>query len=473
MTASIILNDGDVVYEPKANDQTSSGGAILHRNVHHNPITVVGALGNYIELSNGQKILDATGGAAVSCLGHGHPRVKEAIAQQMDNVSYCHSLFFGTSAGENLGRELIDSTGGQMSRAFIVSSGSEAMEAAMKLARQFFLESTPAQPSRTKFIARKESYHGTTLGSLSMSGHVARRALFEPMLLDNVSRVSACNAYRGVQEGEKIEHYVARLAQELDDEFVCVGPDTVCAFVAEPVVGAALGCVPPVPGYFRAMKEVCDKYGALLIFDEVMSGMGRTGTLHAWEQEGVIPDIQTIGKGLGGGYAPVAGLLIGHRVVTALDNGTGAFAHGQTYQGHPVACAAALEVQRIIREQGLVENVRRMGKILSSQLKQRLVGHPHVGDIRGRGLFWGIEFVRDKATKEPFDPKDAIAVGIHEKGLQPEYSVSIYPGTGTVDGRTGDHVLLAPAYNTTESDIKLIADTTVRVIEDFFAEFHV
>ncbi|OCL12886.1 PLP-dependent transferase [Glonium stellatum] len=472
MTPSAILDDGDVVYEPKTDDQPSPKSAILHRHIHHNPITVVGASGNYLELSNGQKILDATGGAAVSCLGHGHPRVREAIIQQMNNVSYCHSLFFGTLAGEGLGEELVNSTGGQMSKAFIVSSGSEAMEASMKLARQFFLESTPAQPRRTKFIARKESYHGTTLGSLAMSGHLVRRAPFEPMLSDGVSRVSACNAYRGVREGEKIEQYVARLAQELDDEFVRVEADTVCAFVAEPVVGAALGCVPSVPGYFRAMKDICDKYGALLIFDEVMSGMGRTGTLHAWEQEGVVPDIQTIGKGLGGGYAPVAGLLIGHKVVRALEGGSGAFAHGQTYQGHPIACAAALEVQRIIREQNLVENVRRMGGILSSQLKRGLGEHPHVGDIRGRGLFWGIEFVRDKATKEPFDPKDLVAMGIHEKGLQPEYNLSIYPGTGSVDGRTGDHVLLAPAYNTTESDIKLIADITVKVIEDFFAEFH-
>lgn len=338
----------------------------------------------------------------------------------------------------------------------------------MKLARQYFLECKPAQPHRTRFIARRESYHGTTLGSLSMSGHVARRSLFEPMLLNNISRVSPCNAYRGMQNGESREQYVARLSQELDDEFRRVGPHTVCAFVAEPVVGAALGCIPSVPGYFKAMKSVCDKYGALLIFDEVMSGMGRIGALHAWEEEDVVPDIQTIGKGLGGGYAPVAGLLLNHKVVDSLDKGTGAFSHGQTYQGHPVACAAALEVQRIIREEKLLDNVKHMGDLLENMLKARLGEHPNVGDIRGRGLFWGIEFVRDKSTKAPFHPSEAVAMGIHEKGMEQAYSISIYPGTGTVDGKTGDHVLLAPAYNISEADIERIVDLTARVIEDFF-----
>lgn len=268
------------------------------------------------------------------------------------------------------------------------------MEAAMKLSRQYFLELSPPQPHRTRFIARKESYHGTTLGALAMSGHLARRSLFEPLLLSNtsISRVSACNAYRGPSNGESTSAYVTRLAQELDDEFNRVGPSSICAFVAEPMVGAALGCVPAVPGYFKAMKAVCDKYGALLIFDEVMCGMGRSGTVHAWEQEGVVPDMQTIGKGLGGGYAAIAGILVGKRVVRALEKGTGAFAHGQTYQGHPVACAAALEVQRILREDRLVENVAKMGTYMERLLRDRLGGHPHVGDIRGKGLFWGVRF---------------------------------------------------------------------------------
>ncbi|KAL1650695.1 hypothetical protein SLS58_000813 [Diplodia intermedia] len=418
--------------------ETANASGILHRSLKHLPLKVVGASGNYLTLSNGQKILDATGGAAVSCLGHGDKRVQDAITRQMSEVAYCHSLFFSTSAAEDLGQELVAGTNGAMTKAFIVSSGSEAIEAAMKLARQYHLELSPAQPQRTKFIARKESYHGTTLGSLSLGGHVSRRALFEPMLLENISRVSACNTYRGKTDGESEQEYVARLAKELDDEFHRVGPETVCAFVAEPVVGAALGCVPSVPGYFEAVKAVCDKYGALLIMDEIMSGMGRTGTLHAWQQEGVVPDIQTIGKGLGGGYAPVAGVLINHRVVDVLQKGTGSFSHGQTYQGHPVACAAAAQVQRIIRDDSLCENVKEMGVYLEKLLKQRLADHPNVGDIRGR--------------------------------MEPKYSISIYPGTGTADGKSGDHVLLAPAYNVTKADVERIVDLTTGVITDFFAE---
>ncbi|KAF2084914.1 PLP-dependent transferase [Saccharata proteae CBS 121410] len=442
---------------------------ILHRTLRKNPPKVVSGSGNWLTLDNGQEIFDATGGAAVACLGHGDQRVKDAISRQMDQVSFAYSLFFSTANGETLGNELISSTNGEMAKALIMSSGSEAAEAAMKLARQYFLECSPPQPNRTRFIAREQSYHGTTLGSLSLGGHVERRAAYEPMMLGNISKVSSCNAYRGMLKGETTEDYVTRLALELDEEFQRVGPDSVCAFVSEPVVGAALGCVPAVPGYFKAMKAVCDKYGALLVFDEVMSGMGRTGTIHAWQQEDVVPDIQTIGKGLGAGFVPIAGVLMNQRIVDALDKGTGSFSHGQTYQGHPVACAAAAEVQRIVREDKLMENARSMGDYLSDSLKERLGNHPHVGDIRGRGLFWGVEFVRDKSTKTPFDPKDGVANGIHERGMQAEYSITILPGTGTVDGRSGDHILLAPAYNVTKADIDLVVDKTARAVEDFFA----
>lgn len=260
----------------------------------------------------------------------------------------------------------------------------------MKLSRQYFLELSPPQPERTHYIARKESYHGITLGALSAGGHMGRRSKYEPILMKTVSHVSACNAYRGMKEGETEKQYVERLAQELDDEINRVGTDKVCAFIAEPIVGVAQGCVPAVPGYFKAMKEVCDKYGVLLVLDEIMCGMGRSGTLHEWEQEDVIPDIQTVGKGLGGGYTAVAGILINKRVVDVLDKGTGAFAHGQTYQGHPVACVAAAEVQAIVREQNLVENVRKMGPVLEKALNERIGNHPHVGNIRGKGLFWAV-----------------------------------------------------------------------------------
>ncbi|KAK8178123.1 pyridoxal phosphate-dependent transferase [Phyllosticta citrichinensis] len=443
---------------------------VLQRSLRFTPPTITASRGIYVTLESGQQVLDATAGAAVACLGHGNERVRDAVMRQMDQISYCHSFMFGTQSGEELGKLVIDGTGGRMSKAVFVSSGSEAVEAAMKMARQYFLELSPPQPKRIHFIGRKGSYHGTTLGGLSLGGHVSRRAAFEPILMPNISRVEPCNEYRGRREGESVEQYVQRLAKELDDEFERVGPETVCAFVAEPVVGAALGAVPSVPGYFAAMRTVCDKHGALLILDEVMSGMGRTGTLHAWEQENILPDLQTIGKGLGGGYAPIAGLLVGHRIVDALDKGSGAFSHGHTYQAHPVACAAAAEVQRIVQEDDLMANVRAMGALLERLLREGLEGHPNVGDIRGRGLFWGIEFVRDKATKQPFEPSKALAMQIHGKALKPPYSIAVYPGSGTADGTRGDHVLLAPPYTVTAAEVEEIARRTVDVVCEVLGE---
>lgn len=278
---------------------TSYPSPILHRSLHRDPMQVVSGKGNYLTFENGQKFLDATCGAAVACLGHAHPGVADAVSTQMQTLSYALTLIFSTPITEELGQFLIDSTHGQMSKCFLVSSGSEAMEGALKLARQYFLESPSPQPRRVNFISRHHSYHGTTLGSLAVGGHVGRRKHFEPILAQNFGKVSPCNAYRGKSDDESNEAYVVRLADELEREFQRLGPHTVCAFVAEVVVGAALGCVPSVKGYFKAMKAVCDKHGALLILDEVMSGMGRTGTLHAWEQEEIVPDIQTIGKGLG------------------------------------------------------------------------------------------------------------------------------------------------------------------------------
>lgn len=345
----------------------------------------------------------------------------------MNTVSYCHSLFYATSAAEELANLLVESTDGEMTRAFFISSGSEAIEAALKLARQFHLEKQPSEPQRTHFISRHQSYHGTTLGALGAGGHVARRKLYEPMLGVKSSHVRPCYRYRGADAFHEDSAYVQLLEAELEAEFQRVGPANVAAFLAEPVVGAALGCVPAVPGYFQAVRRVCDKYGALLILDEVMCGAGRIGPepserypnpLHAWQdpQFGVVPDLMTMGKGLGGGYMPIAAMLASKKVVDVLTSGTGSFSHGQTYQGHPVACRAALEVQRIIKHDNLVANVRKQGMLLGELLKDRLGSHPAVGDIRGKGLFWGIEFVANKTTKEPFDPKDAVASGIHELG---------------------------------------------------------
>ncbi|KAI8624304.1 exocyst complex protein exo70 [Xylariaceae sp. FL1651] len=442
--------------------------AVLHRSLKVDFPRLVCGDGNYLVLEDGRRILDASGGAAVACIGHGDSRVNDAIAAQLKKVAYCSTAFYTTDVCEKLCQLLVDSTRGAMKRAYVVSSGSEAMEAAMKLARQYHLEKVPPELGRTRFIARESSYHGTTLGSLSMGGFVSRRAKYEPMLLDCISRVSRCFAFRDKHVGETDAEYVARLASELDLEFQRVGPENVCAFVAEPVVGAALGCVPFVSGYLKAMKAVCHKYGALFILDEVMCGMGRTGTFHAWEQDDAAPDIQTLGKCLGGGYQPIAALLAGKRVVDAFEEGSGVFAHGHTYQAHPVTCAAALEVQKIISEENLLQNVAQMGGLISARLKELLAGHANVGDIRGRGLFWGIEFVMDKATKKPFPSSANVAFEMAELGLTKPYCIAVYPSSGTADGINGDHIIISPPYNITPDDVEKITVTVQRLVMDYF-----
>ncbi|TAQ87748.1 hypothetical protein B7494_g3903 [Chlorociboria aeruginascens] len=345
------------------------------------------------------------------------------------------------------------------------------MEAAAKLARQFYYEKDKQTP-RVNFIAREGSYHGNTLGALGISGHVGRRAPYLPFLMKNVHHVSACYPYRQREDGESDAAFVSRKAAELEKKFLDLGPETVIAFIAEPVVGAALGCVPFVPGYLKAMRDVCHKHEALFILDEVMCGMGRTGTLHAWQAEDVAPDLQTIGKGLGGGYQAIAAVLITKKVVNGLLDGSGQFVHGQTYQAMPIQAAAALEVQRVVREMDLMSNVRVQGVYLEELLRARLGDHPNVGDIRGRGLFWGLEFVEDKKTKKAFNPKLEISQRIHDVAIGKPYNMTLYPGTGTVDGIYGDHVILAPTYIITKEEIEDIVNRTVAVIEEVFSNIN-
>jgi len=457
---------------------------LLDRNLHKSFPVVTGGSGNYLYLLDGRTVFDATGGAAVSCIGHGNKRVIKAVSTVMNTgISYLASTFWACEVVEELCKNLIHGTDGKMARIYLTGSGqspnlcayprwlmlsgSEAMEAAIKLARQVFYECNPSTP-RINFIAREGSYHGNTVGALGMSGFPLRRAPYEPFLMNNVHHVSSCNPYRQRADGESDSSFVARKAAELEAKFQELGPETVIAFVAEPVVGAALGCVPAVPGYLKAMKDVCHKHGALFILDEVMSGMGRCGTLHAWQHEDVAPDLQTVGKGLGGGYQPVAAVLISSRVVNTLLNGSGQFVHGQTYQGMPVQAAAALEVQRIVQEEDLVDNVKRQGLYLEQCLRARLADHPNVGDIRGRGLFWGLEFVKDKTTKEPFDPKLAVAQRVYNTSVSTPFNMTMYPGTGSADGLKGDHVILAPAYNVTKEDIEYIAQVASDVVHQVF-----
>jgi len=372
---------------------------------------------------------------------------------QLDRLEYAHTSFFTTDAAEALGDELIAHAPGEMSHVYFVSGGSEGIEAALKLARQYFVER--GEPNRRHFIARWQSYHGNTLGALAIGGNAWRRGMFAPILAPS-QHIAPCYAYRGQRPDETSELYGRRMADELDAKIVELGPENVIAFVAETVVGATLGAVEPAPGYFKRIREICDRHGVLLILDEVMCGMGRCGTLHAVEAEGIAPDLMVLAKGLGGGYAPIGAVLASAGVMEAFDRGSGMFMHGHTYMGHPLACAAALAVQRTLREQNLLENVRTQGKRLRARLATRLGDHSHVGDIRGRGLFCGIELVADRASKAPFDPASRLHSRIKSEAMQ--RGLLVYPMGGTVDGRSGDHVLIAPPFIIEERHIDEIVD---------------
>ena len=426
---------------------------ILHRSGAIPPVAVSGE-GIHIVTADGRRIIDASGGAAVAALGHGNRRVAEAIGRQAAALAYVHTGTFSNQPAEDLAEIILADEPGGLTRAWFCSSGSEGNEAAIKLARQYFLEI--GQPQRINTIARRQSYHGTTLGALAAGGNMMRREYYEPILSRTHSLVSPCFAYRFKHDNETDAQYLDRLSEELEARFQSLGPDTVMAFLAEPVVGATTGCAVAIPGYFKRVREICDRHGALLILDEVMCGMGRTGTMHAWEQEGVTPDIQVIAKGLGGGYQPIGGILIHGRIVQALADGSGGFLHGQTYQAHPVACAAALEVQRIIREDNLLANVQAMGARLETALTERFGNHRHVGDIRGRGLFWAIEFVTDRATKQVFDPALKLNERVKREALA--RGLSGYPMGGTIDGKQGDHYIIAPPYIVTAPEIDTIVE---------------
>ncbi|MCX8115048.1 MAG: aspartate aminotransferase family protein [Burkholderiaceae bacterium] len=433
---------------------------ILHRQLRGGYPLAVSAQGCFITDAAGKRYLDASGGAAVSCLGHGHPDVLEAMHAQIGRIASAHTSFSSTEVAERLADTLIADAPSGMSHVYLVSGGSEAMEAALKLARQYFVEI--GQPQRAKFIARRNSYHGNTLGALAVGGNAWRRRQFAPLLID-VEHVSPTYAYRDQREGESPEQYGERLARELEQTIARVGGDNVIAFVAETVGGATSGCLTPPPGYFKRVREICDRHGILLILDEVMCGMGRTGTLHACEQEGIAPDLMAIAKGLGGGYQPVGAVLVGGRVIDAIAQGSGFFQHGHTYIGHPVACAAALAVQRVLKRDRLVERCARQGEKLRDRLDDAFGEHEHVGDIRGRGLFWAIELVRDRASKEPFDPKLKLAARIKQEAMT--LGLMCYPMGGTIDGARGDHVLLAPPFIVTDEELDLLTERLVEAVD--------
>jgi adenosylmethionine-8-amino-7-oxononanoate aminotransferase len=426
---------------------------ILHRAA--NAVMPVAVSGSGVEIvdADGKRYLDASGGAAVSCLGHGHPDVLAAMRKQLDQLAYAHTSFFTTEAAERLADRLIEDAPAGLDRVYLLSGGSEAVEAALKMARQYFVEI--GEPQRRHVIARRRSYHGNTLGALAVGGNAWRRAQFEPLLI-KTHHIDPCYAYRLQRDGESSADYAARAAQALEDKIVEIGPDSVIAFVAETVVGATVGAVPPVADYFKRIRAVCDRYRVLMILDEVMCGMGRTGTLHACEQEGVAPDLMAIAKGLGGGYQPIGAVLVAKRISEAFANGSGAFQHGHTYMGHPVAAAAALAVQDVIRRDGLLSNVVEMGGRVRGRLEERFGQSPFVGDIRGRGLFWALELVSDRSSKEPFDPALKLHARVKREAMA--RGLMVYPMGGTIDGVKGDHILLAPPFIVEAAQVDAIVE---------------
>ena len=428
-------------------------GHVFHRSTATSPPVAVRGEGIFLIGADGRHYVDACGGAAVSCLGHGHRDIVAAIAEQSERLEFIHTGFFTTDAAEQLADIIAGMSPGSLERVWFTGSGSEAIEAALKLARQYHLER--GDPGRSRTIARRQSYHGNTLGALAAGGSAWRRAPYAPLLID-VSLVDPCFEYRFAEPEESAEAYGRRAADAFEQDIQRLGPETVMAFVAETVVGATAGAVPPVPGYFQRIREICNRHGILLILDEVMCGSGRTGTFLSCEQDGVVPDIVTLGKGLGAGYQPIGAVVCTSNVYDAVARGSGALKHGQTYNAHPVGCAAALAVQQVIRDEQLLPRVRQAGARLMDLLSQRFGNHPNIGDVRGRGLLLALELVADRATKAPFDP----ALAMHQRAKDDafERGLLIYPGGGTIDGRNGDHILLAPPYNVTDEELEMIVD---------------
>ena len=433
---------------------------IIHRSLRQVPPLAAGGEGITLVDTNGKTYLDASSGAAVSSLGHGHPDVIAAMHRQIDRCAYAHTAFFTTDVAEQLAARLVEGGPEDMGGVYFVSGGSEAMETALKLARQYWVEM--GEPQRTRFLARRQSYHGNTLGVLGVGGNEWRKRAFAPLLKDAL-RVSACYEYRGRADGVSVDDYTAGLLDELETTILRAGPENIIAFVAEPVVGATGGAIPPTPGYFQGVREICDRHRILLIADEVMCGMGRTGTMYAIEQDGVAPDIVAVAKGLGAGYQPIGAVLAHKAIVECLRSRSGMFQHGHTYIGHPVAAAAALAVQQVIERDDLLARVRSRGAVLRRMLGDVFGVHEHVGDIRGRGLLLALEFVKDRETKEPFAPERKLHAAIKAEAMA--RGLLVYPMGGTIDGQHGDHVLLAPPFIATPADLSEIVSRLSDAVE--------
>ncbi len=436
----------------------------MGRRGHENAPIAVRGDGCFVIDSEGRRYLDASAGPAVSCLGHSNRAVADAVSAQLDAVAFPYSGFFTTEVAEELARRLAAAAPGDLDRVYYVSGGSEAVESAIKVARQYFVER--GEPQRRHLIARRQSYHGNTLGALSAGGNVARRAPYQPLLVET-SHIAPCYEYRHRREAESPADYGRRAADELEVEIQRLGAENVMAFLAEPIVGATLGAVPAVEGYFRRVREICDRHGVLLILDEVMCGMGRAGTLFACDHDGIVPDVMCLAKGLGAGYQPLGAMLCTSEIHDTILDGSGFFQHGYTYQGNPLAAAAGLAVFDELTSHRLVERAAAMGVTLEQLLRERFGDHRHVGDIRGRGMFWGLEFVADRATGEPFSPEAQVAARLKDVALT--NGLLCYPTAGTADGVRGDHVIISPPFIITDDEIDLACDLLARSIDETIA----
>jgi len=436
-------------------------GNVFYRSpTQHYPVCVRGE-GVYLYDSTGKQYLDGSGGAAVSCLGHGNVDVLNAIRQQVGDLAFAHTSFFTNRPQEVLASMLSDRFGESGSKVYFVSGGSEANETAIKLARQYWLAKGAA--SRTLFISRHQSYHGNTLGALSLSGFPGRREIYNSMLFD-WPKIEPCYPYRLRRDDESDEQYAQRSASALEKAIVEAGPDNVAAFVAETVSGATLGAVAAATGYFARVREICDRFGVLLILDEVMAGSGRTGSYFAFEQENIRPDIVTLAKGLGGGYQPIGATVCREFIHRQIVDAHGEFAHGHTYVGHATACAAGVAVQNVLDNAHLLSNVEARGRDLRDQLWATFAEHPNVGDIRGRGLFVAIELVCDKETREP--PSASLGLPATIRTLAMAEGLICYPVGGTADGHDGAHILLAPPFIFAEAHIQELVGKLEKILAE-------
>ncbi|WP_421693172.1 aspartate aminotransferase family protein [Aestuariivirga sp.] len=433
-----------------------SSSAALPKHIHSTGDLpkVAWAKGSYVHDVDGKQYIDGSGGPAVYCIGHSNTEVNEAIKSQLDQIAHGYRYNFSSDALEELTEIIRRRCGGTMNNMVYVTGGSEAVESCLKLALQY--HAARGEMSRRRFIARERSWHGNTLGALSVSGFLERKRAFEGSLLD-VSRLSAVNAYRPV-EGATAETVGEACAQELEDEILRVGPEKICAFIFEPVVGAAGGCVPAPPGYAKRVREICDTYGVIMISDEVMCGAGRTGVWRALETDGVEPDIMSVAKGLAAGYLPLGAAIYNDKVADAIHGKHGAPMTGHTFTAHTACCAAGVAVQKIVEREKLVERVAAMEANFVAMLKDATRDIEAVGDIRGRGFFQALELVADRKTKAPFPAERKLFMKIRAQAF--ENGLICYPVGGNVDGINGDVVILAPPYNVTDAELTEIVDKT-------------